>query len=90
MHEQPNVPNYGEAGHGLRLRAGMTITIEPMINLGTWEIITKEVADKSWNYYATADGSLSAQYEHTLVITDDGPKILTSQDPEFDKDYLLS
>lgn len=90
MHEQPNVPNYGEAGHGSRLRAGMTITIEPMINLGNWEIITKEVADKSWNYYATADGSLSAQYEHTLVITDDGPKILTSQDPEFDKDYLLS
>ncbi|AYM02513.1 MULTISPECIES: type I methionyl aminopeptidase [Levilactobacillus] len=89
MHEQPNVPNYGEAGKGLRLRAGMTITIEPMINLGTWEIASRETADKSWEYYVTADGSLSAQYEHTLVITDDGPKILTSQGDEIDKKYLL-
>ena len=89
MHEQPNVPHYGEAGHGLRLREGMTITIEPMVNLGTWEIKSKPVADKSWEYYVSADGSLSCQYEHTLVITKDGPKILTSQDPEFDAKYLL-
>jgi len=89
MHEQPNVPHYGEAGHGLRLREGMTITIEPMVNLGTWEIASKMVPDDSWEYYVSADGSMSAQYEHTLVITKDGPKILTSQDPEFDAKYLL-
>ncbi|KRN03336.1 methionine aminopeptidase [Levilactobacillus senmaizukei DSM 21775 = NBRC 103853] len=89
MHEQPNVPHYGEAGHGLRLREGMTITIEPMVNLGTWEISSKMTPDDSWEYYVSADGSLSAQYEHTLVITKDGPKILTSQDPDFDAKYLL-
>lgn len=89
MHEQPNVPHYGEAGHGLRLREGMTITIEPMINQGTWQIITKSVPNDNWQYYCSADGSLSCQYEHTLVITKDGPKILTSQDPEFDAKYLL-
>ena len=67
----------------------MTITIEPMINLGTWEIASRETADKSWEYYVTADGSLSAQYEHTLVITDDGPKLLTSQDDDIDAKYRL-
>ncbi|WP_127848272.1 type I methionyl aminopeptidase [Lacticaseibacillus hulanensis] len=88
MHEAPNVPNYGVAGRGLRLKAGMTITIEPMINIGTWRISVKEVPDGDWEYYTSADGSLSAQYEHTLVITNDGPKILTSQDPVADAKYL--
>jgi methionyl aminopeptidase len=88
MHEAPNVPNYGEAGKGLRLKAGMTITIEPMINTGTWRIGVKEVPNEDWQYYVSQDGSLSAQYEHTLAITNDGPKILTSQDPEFDAKYL--
>lgn len=88
MHEAPNVPNYGVAGKGLRLKAGMTITIEPMINVGTWRIAVKEVPNEDWQYYVSQDGSLSAQYEHTLVITNDGPKILTSQDPEFDAKYL--
>lgn len=87
MHESPNVPHYGEAGHGLRLRAGMTITIEPMINIGTWKA---EMDDPNGWTARTADGSLSCQYEHTLVITNDGPKILTSQDPEFDQKYLLN
>ncbi|KRK71796.1 type I methionyl aminopeptidase [Lacticaseibacillus nasuensis] len=89
MHESPNVPHYGEPGHGLRLKAGMTITIEPMITTGTWKIKAKQVPNDDWEYYVTADGSDCAQYEHTIVITDDGPKILTSQDPVADAKYLL-
>ncbi|MFC6254658.1 type I methionyl aminopeptidase [Secundilactobacillus hailunensis] len=88
MHEEPNVPHYGEPGKGLRLRAGMTITIEPMVNLGTWEIASKTVPGDTWEYYVSADGTPSAQYEHTLVITNDGPKLLTSQDPDLDAKYL--
>ncbi|MTV82595.1 type I methionyl aminopeptidase [Secundilactobacillus folii] len=88
MHEQPDVPAYGEAGKGLRLREGMTITIEPMVNLGTRKIRAQETADHSWEYYVTADGLPSAQFEHTLAITKDGPKILTSQDPTRDAKYL--
>lgn len=85
MHEDPMVPPYGEAGHGLRLRKGMTITVEPMINTGTWQADT---SDPSGWLAKTADGGWSCQYEHTLVITEDGPKILTSQDPEADAKYL--
>ncbi|MEK1387895.1 type I methionyl aminopeptidase [Limosilactobacillus fermentum] len=85
MHEDPMVPHYGEAGHGLRLRKGMTITVEPMINTGTWQADT---FDPSGWLAKTADGGWSCQYEHTLVITEDGPKILTSQDPEADAKYL--
>lgn len=89
MHEKPDVPAYGEAGHGLRLREGMTITIEPMITGGTWQIADRKVPNEDWEYYVTADGSDCAQYEHTLVVTKDGPKILTSQDPDLDAKYLL-
>lgn len=85
MHEDPMVPHYGEAGHGLRLRKGMTITVEPMINTGTWQADT---SDPSGWLAKAADGGWSCQYEHTLVITEDGPKILTSQDPEADAKYL--
>ena len=85
MHEDPMVPHYGEAGHGLRLRKGITITVEPMINTGTWQADT---SDPSGWLAKTADGGWSCQYEHTLVITEDGPKILTSQDPEADAKYL--
>lgn len=90
MHEKPDVPHYGEQGRGLRLKAGMTITIEPMITRGTWQMKDKMVddPDDDWIFYVTADGSNSAQFEHTIAITDDGPKILTSQDPEFDAKYL--
>ncbi len=88
IHEAPNVPHYGEAGKGLRLREGMTITIEPMITRGTWHLTTRVVPHDTWEYYATEDGSMAAQYEHTLAITKAGPKILTSQDPEFDAKYL--
>lgn len=86
MHEDPAVPHYGEAGHGVRLREGMTITIEPMVNIGTWKADT---SDPSGWLAKTADGSLSCQYEHTIAITKKGPQILTSQDPEFDQKYLF-
>lgn len=89
MHEEPDVPHYGVAGRGLRLKAGMTITIEPMITTGTWKIKAHGLPDDDWEYYVTADGSDCAQFEHTIAITEDGPKILTSQDPIFDKKYLL-
>lgn len=85
MHEDPSVPHYGVAGHGLRLKPGMTITIEPMVNVGDWKTETSE--EDGWTV-TTEDGSWSAQYEHTIAITNDGPKILTSQDPEFDAKYL--
>ncbi|MHA3066468.1 type I methionyl aminopeptidase [Lacticaseibacillus saniviri] len=88
IHESPSVPNYGEAGQGLRLKEGMTITIEPMITTGTWKIASEQVPNDSWIYYVTADDSDCAQYEHTIAITADGPKILTSQDPDIDQKYL--
>lgn len=79
MHEEPMVPHYGLAGRGLRLREGMVLTIEPMINTGTWEIDTDM---KTGWAHKTLDGGLSCQYEHQFVITKDGPKILTSQGEE--------
>lgn len=90
MHEDPDVPAYGVAGKGVRLKKGMTLTIEPMINEGTYELMPKEVTDPddSWVYYVTADGRWSSQYEHTIAITENGPQILTSQDPEEDAHYL--
>ena len=79
MHEEPMVPHYGRAGRGLRLREGMVLTIEPMINTGTWEIDTDF---KTGWAHKTLDGGLSCQYEHQFVITKDGPVILTSQGEE--------
>lgn len=79
MHEAPNVPHYGTAGKGLRLKEGMVLTIEPMINTGTWEIDTDM---KTGWAHKTLDGGLSCQYEHQFVITKDGPVILTSQGEE--------
>ena len=87
MHEEPQVPHYGKPGHGIRLREGMVITIEPMINIGGWEVDTDDTAEDGWTV-TTSDGSWSAQYEHTLAITKEGPKILTSQDAKFDAKYL--
>ena len=75
MHEGPAVAHYGVAGKGLRLKEGMTITIEPMINTGTW----KSKMDKNGLTARTQDGGLSCQFEHTLAITNEGPKILTLQ-----------
>jgi methionyl aminopeptidase len=73
MHEDPSVPNFGTPGRGLRLVPGMTIAIEPMINMGTHEI--KQLSD-GWTI-KTKDGKLSAHFEHTIAITADGPVILT-------------
>ncbi len=73
LHEAPEVPNYGRAGHGVRLAAGMVIAIEPMINAGAWAI---RVLDNDWTV-VTRDHSLSAHFEHTVAITPDGPVILT-------------
>ncbi len=73
LHEEPSVPNYGTPGRGVRLLSGMTIAIEPMINAGTHEV---EVLDDEWTT-VTADGKLSAHFEHTIAITPDGPLILT-------------
>jgi methionyl aminopeptidase len=85
MHEDPAVPAYGVAGRGLRLKPGMTITIEPMVNIGGWKVNTSK--EDGWTV-TTEDGSWSAQYEHTIAITEDGPVILTTQDPEFDAKML--
>ncbi|MDE1548731.1 type I methionyl aminopeptidase [Jeotgalibaca caeni] len=76
MHESPSVPHYGDAGKGLRLKEGMTITIEPMVNTGVW----KSKMDKNGWTARTKDGGLSCQYEHTIAITKNGPVIMTEQD----------
>lgn len=76
MHEEPSVPHYGTAGKGKRLKEGMTLTIEPMINTGTWK---SKMDDNGWTA-RTEDGGLSCQYEHTIAITKDGPEILTKQE----------
>lgn len=73
LHEDPEVPNFGTAGRGPRLVSGMTIAVEPMVNLGTYKVIT--LPDK-WTV-VTADGKLSAHYENTLLITEHGAEILT-------------
>ncbi|HEY4358480.1 MAG TPA: type I methionyl aminopeptidase [Acidobacteriaceae bacterium] len=73
MHEDPQVPNFGSAGKGPRLRAGMVLAIEPMINIGKPEV---HVLEDGWTA-VTKDGSFSAHFEHTVAITKDGPVILT-------------
>ena len=78
MHEDPAVYNFGEPGHGLRLRKGMTLAVEPMINMGTPDV---EWMDDEWTV-VTADGSLSAHYENTVLITDGDPEILTLTEKE--------
>ena len=73
MHEKPEVPNYGEPGKGPKLRAGMVFAVEPMVNVGGRET---RVLDDGWSV-VTTDGSLSAHFEHTIAITDNGPEIFT-------------
>jgi methionyl aminopeptidase len=72
-HEDPHIPNFGEPGRGPRLSEGMTIAIEPMITAGESDVT---VMDDGWTI-RTADGSMSAHFEHTVAITADGPRILT-------------
>ena len=76
LHEDPSVPNYGIPGRGVRLLPGMTIAIEPMVNQGTHKV---KVLDDNWTT-VTADGKLSAHFEHTIAITPDGPVIMTLPD----------
>jgi len=75
FHEDPQVPHYGESGRGLRLRPGMTFTVEPMINVG---VPDAEILEDGWTA-VTGDRELSAQYEHTLEVTDRGVRVLTVQ-----------
>ena len=71
LHEEPNVPNYGRAGHGPLLQPGMVLAIEPMVNLGTYEVIID-----GWKC-VTKDGKPSAHYENTVALTEKGAEILT-------------
>ncbi len=73
LHEDPQVPNFGIAGEGILLRTGMTLALEPMLNAGVWRT---RLSDNKWTVF-TADGKLSAHFEHTIAITDSAPEILT-------------
>lgn len=73
MHEAPQIPNFGNPGHGPRLKVGMTLAIEPMVNVGGYEVKTLE---DNWTV-VTRDGKHSAHFEHTIAITENGPQILT-------------
>ncbi len=75
MHEEPDVPNYGEKNTGLVLKKGMTLAIEPMLNLGAKDVV---MLDNDWTV-VTRDGSPSCHFEHTIVVTDDGYEILTGE-----------
>ena len=75
MHEEPQVPNFGLPGRGPSLQPGLVLAIEPMVNIGTWEV---KVLDDQWTV-VTADGSLSAHFEHTVALGDNGPEVLTSR-----------
>ena len=74
LHEDPQVPNFGEPGRGALLRAGMVLAIEPMVTMGHWEV--RVLADR-WTA-VTADGSLAAHFEHTVAVTEQGPDVLTA------------
>jgi methionyl aminopeptidase len=73
LHEEPQVPNFGPPNRGPRLEPGMVLAIEPMVNTGTWEV---RILSNGWTV-VTADGGLSAHFEHTVAITDNGPEILS-------------
>ena len=78
LHEEPQVPNFGPPGRGPKLKSGMVLAIEPMIAMGDWDV---EILDDNWTAI-TRDRSLSAHYEHTVVITQKGPEILSLPDEE--------
>ena len=73
MHQPPDVPNYGRPGRGTRIVEGLALAIEPMVTLGSEEGLT---LDDDWTV-VTADGSRAAHWEHTVAVTEDGPRILT-------------
>ena len=78
MHEDPQIPNYGEPGRGPLLEAGMVLAIEPMVNVGSHQV---RIGDDNWAVYSQ-DGSLAAHFEFTVAVTEDGPRILTPWDGE--------
>ncbi|MFC1646185.1 type I methionyl aminopeptidase [Candidatus Omnitrophota bacterium] len=73
LHEEPQIPNFGRPGSGDEIREGMVFAIEPMVNMGSWEV---EILDNGWTA-VTRDRSLSCHFEHTVVVLGDGPRILT-------------
>ena len=73
MHEDPQVPNFGQAGRGMKLRAGMVIAIEPMVNAGKPDVMVQE---DGWTA-VTTDGSMSAHFEHSVAVTATGARVLT-------------
>jgi len=73
LHEQPQIPNFGEPGTGMKLREGMVLAIEPMVNAGTFQV---EMLEDEWTA-VTLDRRLSAHFEHTVVVTSNGPEVLT-------------
>ena len=75
LHEDPPIPNFGDPGRGPKIAPGLVVAIEPMVNIGGWE--TRTLSDE-WTV-VTADGSLSAHFEHTIAITEDGPEVLTAR-----------
>ena len=75
LHEDPQVPNFGDPGRGPQLRPGMVLAIEPMVTMGSWEV---RVLDDGWTA-VTRDGSLAAHFEHTIAVTDTDPEVLTSR-----------
>jgi methionyl aminopeptidase len=75
LHEDPQIPNFGEPGRGPQLRPGMVLAIEPMVTMGSWEV---KVLDDGWTA-VTRDGSLAAHFEHTIAVTETGPEVLTSR-----------
>ena len=81
LHEEPQVPNYGKAGTGPKLRPGMTLAIEPMVNLGTSGV---SILPDGWTV-VTLDGKPSAHFEHTVLITPDEPEILTWREKTLSK-----
>ncbi|HHU07505.1 MAG TPA: type I methionyl aminopeptidase [Clostridiaceae bacterium] len=78
LHEEPNLPNFGKSGYGMRLKAGMTLALEPMITLGDYHI--RQMND-GWTI-VTSDGKPAAHYENSFAVTDDGPIVFTMQDNE--------
>ena len=76
MHEEPQVPNYGEPGRGIKLKVGHVFAVEPMVNMGSGDT---QLNDDGWTV-VTADGSLSAHFEHSIAVTEDGPEVLTVLD----------
>jgi methionyl aminopeptidase len=75
LHEEPQVPNFGDPGRGPQLKPGMVIAIEPMVTLGSYDV---KILDDGWTA-VTRDGSLAAHFEHTVAVTEDGPEVLTSK-----------